>query len=88
MCKQHLLTYEQHMLYKEGMQTTALEKAVELLGSQAELARKIGKKQAHIWNWLHRDRKVPADMAMRIEEATAGKVTRHELRPDLYPEQQ
>lgn len=69
------------------MHTTALEKAVELLGSQAELARKIGKKQAHIWNWLHRDRRVPADMAMQIELATDGKVTRHELRPDIYPEQ-
>lgn len=69
------------------MQTTALEKAVELLGSQAELARKIGKKQAHIWNWLHRDRRVPADMAMKIEHATDGQVTRHDLRPDLYPEQ-
>ncbi len=68
------------------MQTTALEKAVEILGSQAELARKIGKKQAHIWNWLHRDRRVPADMAMQIELATDGKVTRHELRPDIYPE--
>lgn len=64
----------------------ALEKAVELLGSQAELARKIGKKQAHVWNWLHRDRRVPADMAMKIETATDGRVTRHDLRPDLYPD--
>lgn len=86
MGKQQMLTGKQQSLYKAGM-TDALVKAVALLGSQAELARKIGKKQAHIWNWLHRDHRVPADMAMRIEEATAGRVTRHELRPDLYPEQ-
>lgn len=62
-----------------------LEKAIAEVGSQAELARRIGKKQAHIWNWLNRDKCVPAEAVLLIEQATGGKITRHELRPDLYP---
>lgn len=64
---------------------TALQRAVEIAGSQAELARRIGKKQAHIWNWIHRDKQVPAEAVISIEGATEGAVTRTELRPDLYP---
>ncbi len=32
-----------------------------------------------------RNRGVPAERVLEIEAATEGKVTRHELRPDLYP---
>jgi DNA-binding transcriptional regulator YdaS (Cro superfamily) len=76
----------------------ALAKAVEIAGSQAELARRLREikqnpkiKQAHVWNWLNRDKQVPADMAIPIETAVADeltkepRVTRHDLRPDLYP---
>ena len=66
------------------MSQTPLEKAVEIAGSQAELARRIGKKQAHVWNWLNRDKEVPAESVLSIEAATAGKVTRHDLRPDIF----
>lgn len=62
----------------------ALQKAIKTAGSQAELARRIGKKQAHIWNWLHRDKTVPAESVLAIEMATAGRVSRHDLRPDLW----
>lgn len=67
------------------MPAKPLQRAIEEVGSQAELARRIGKKQAHVWNWLNRDKTVPAEAVLSIEEATGGKVTRHELRPDLYP---
>jgi DNA-binding transcriptional regulator YdaS (Cro superfamily) len=63
---------------------SALEKAVEIAGSQAELARRLGKKQAHIWNWLHRDKQVPAECVLAIESATDGAVTRYDLRPDVF----
>lgn len=69
------------------MSLNPLERAIAEVGSQAELARRIGKKQAHIWNWLNRDKAVPAEAVLPIEEATGGKVTRHELRPDLYPQE-
>ncbi len=75
----------------------SLQRAVDLLGSQAELAKAISKpdrviRQQHIWNWLNRDKKVPAEAVLSIEVATVlnGKplVTRHDLRPDLYPAEQ
>jgi DNA-binding transcriptional regulator YdaS (Cro superfamily) len=31
------------------------------------------------------DFKVPAERVLLIEAATGGRVSRHELRPDLYP---
>lgn len=65
-----------------------LEKAIDAVGSQAELAKALGVKPQHVWNWLHRDDKVPAEQVLPIETATGGKVSRHELRPDLYPKEQ
>lgn len=64
----------------------ALRRAVEIAGGQAALARKIGKTQAHVWNWLNRDGRVPAEVVLSVERAVDGRVTRHELRPDLYPQ--
>lgn len=64
-----------------------LERAIEIVGSQAELAKALGVKPQHVWNWLHRDNKVPAEQVLPIEKATDGKVTRHDLRPDLYPKE-
>lgn len=79
----------------------ALERAVTIAGSQAELARRVAShsgndrvKQAHIWNWLNRDKEVPAEMVLAVEAATADEKTgrplvlRHDLRPDLYPEKE
>lgn len=65
--------------------TSALEKAIEEVGSQAALAKALKVKPQHVWNWLNRDKHVPAEQVLPIEAATGGKVTRHELRPDLYP---
>ena len=68
----------------------ALQRAIDLLGSQAELAKAISSKdrpikQQHIWNWINRDKRIPAEAVIPIETATKGHVTRHELRPDIYP---
>lgn len=61
---------------------TPLQKAIDLAGSQTALARAIGKKQQHVEYWLRVD-KVPGEYVLSIERATG--VSRHELRPDLYP---
>lgn len=67
-----------------GTKNTPLQRAVTLAGSQTELARRIGVQQAHVWNWLNRSKgKVPGEYVISIEKATG--VSRHELRPDLYP---
>ena len=56
--------------------------------NEAAPTRKKPFRQQHIWNWLHRDKTVPAEAVLPIEAATKGKVTRHELRVDLYPEEE
>jgi DNA-binding transcriptional regulator YdaS (Cro superfamily) len=72
------------LLNEERPMTTPLHRAVALAGSQTELARRIGVKQMHVWNWLNRSKgKVPGEYVIPIEKATG--VSRHELRPDLYP---
>lgn len=68
----------------------ALRRAVEIAGGQTALAKKIGGgvKQAHVWNWLHRDKRVPAEFTIKIERATNGEVRARELRPDMYASHQ
>ena len=63
-----------------------IELAVEIVGGQSALARAIGGevKQAHVWYWLRRGGSVPAEHCGAIEAATNGKVTRAELRPDVF----
>lgn len=64
---------------------TPLERAIELVGGQSALARLCGVKQGHVWHWLRQAKRVPAERVIPIEMATKGAVTRHDLRPDLYP---
>ncbi len=64
---------------------TGIDKAIKALkGNQSELARKIGVTPQAVQQWS-KSGKVPAERVLDIEAATGGKVTRHELRPDLYP---
>lgn len=53
--------------------------------SQSDLARALGITPGMVWQWKTRLRRIPAERVLQIERATGGKVTRHELRPDLYP---
>ena len=67
-----------------------LSKVVQIAGGQAELARKCTQdgykvSQPKIWNWLNRDKKIPAEAVLPLQKAANGKVTCNELRPDLYP---
>jgi len=62
-----------------------LEKAIALAGgTQGALAEAIGKKQAHVWNWLNKY-PIPPEEVLRISKAVEYQVTPHELRPDIYP---
>lgn len=69
-----------------GIEEKPFAKAVRIVGSQTELARLCRTSQPRIWQCLHRNKVVPAELVLIIESATGGKVSRHELRPDLYPE--
>jgi DNA-binding transcriptional regulator YdaS (Cro superfamily) len=62
-----------------------IAKAIEILGSQTALAEACGVKQSHVWNWLNRDKVIRLENALLVERATNGKVTKEQIRPDLYP---
>jgi len=72
------------MRYYYYMNTTALKKAIDITGSQAALGQLIGSPQSTITTWLNRDKKVPAERCLAIQEATQGKVTVNDLRPDVF----
>ena len=66
----------------------ALAKAVRLLGSQVKTGRAIGVSPQAVSEVMRRGRRVPAEWCLKLEKATAGAVTAHALRPDLYPKEQ
>ena len=76
---------------KQYSKSEALQKAIAIAGGQSALARLLsnicGKniRQAHIFNWLNRDKEIPAEYVIPIEIAVKKLVTRYELRPDIYP---
>lgn len=65
-----------------------IDEVVRLAGGQAELARRCNTSQPRIWQCVHRNQKVPADLVIPFEKAVGGQVTRHQLRPDLYPSEE
>ena len=62
------------------MRDEALKRAIECAGGTAKLARALGIKPQAISQWT----RVPAERVLDVERATAAKVTRYELRPDIY----
>ncbi len=56
-----------------------LERAKERVGGQAELAKRIGVSAQAISQW----EEVPPLRVLAVEAASG--VSRHDLRPDLYP---
>lgn len=70
--------------------TVALSEAVEAAGGQTALARLLDPseevvKQQNVWSWLNSTKKAPGEWVIPIERATG--VSRHDLRPDLYPDE-
>ena len=62
---------------------TPLERAVEIAGGQSAFARLVGVKQPSVWAWLNHKKPLPAEYVLGVEAATG--VSRHDLRPDIYP---
>lgn len=69
----------------EVEKASALERAVAALkpATQAQLARVTGQQPQAVTRWM-RTGHVPAHHCLAIEEATAGAVTRYDLRPDVF----
>lgn len=64
----------------------AFEAAVAKAGSQVAIARICGVGQPAISKLLSRRRPLPAEHVLTVEAATG--VSRHDLRPDLYPREE
>lgn len=61
----------------------AILRACNAVGGQSALARKLNLgSQGTVSSWILRGR-LPAERVLEVEAATG--VSRHELRPDLYP---
>lgn len=66
------------------MSEKGLVRALEKAGSQSALARICGVTQPTVWGWINAGRKMlPGEYVLSVERATG--VSRHDLRPDLYP---
>jgi DNA-binding transcriptional regulator YdaS (Cro superfamily) len=63
----------------------ALVLAVNRIGGQAAMARLLEVAQPTVWGWLNRSdtKELAAEYVLKVEAAT--NVSRHDLRPDIYP---
>jgi DNA-binding transcriptional regulator YdaS (Cro superfamily) len=62
----------------------ALRHAVDRIGSQSAMSRLLGVTQPAVSGWLKESKHLPAEHVLKVEEATG--ISRHALRPDLYPD--
>lgn len=65
---------------------TPIERAIAKAGGLTRLAAQCSVSYQAVQKWLRTGR-VPAERVLAVERASGGEVTRHELRPDLYPEE-
>jgi DNA-binding transcriptional regulator YdaS (Cro superfamily) len=68
------------------MELNGIKKAIECLGSQSALAQALDVSPQFICQLANGSRPVPAKLVRKIETATAGQVTCHDLRPDIFGE--
>lgn len=54
----------------------------DVVEGPTELARRLGVRQSVVSNWKSRGQ-IPAERVLEVERVTG--VSRHDLRPDLYP---
>jgi len=69
---------------------TPIDRAISIMSSQQALADAISTParpitQSHVSYWKRTGR-LPAEYVLSVEAATG--ISRHELRPDLYPEEE
>lgn len=67
----------------ESRPETSATAAVRAAGGQTALARALGIAQSTVATWLSRGNELPAKFVIPVEQAFG--ISRHELRPDLYP---
>ena len=69
------------------MSTSALNRALAVFdGNQSKFADAIGTSQQLVSYWVRKSRPMPAEFVLKTEEVTG--ISRHDLRPDIYPREQ
>jgi DNA-binding transcriptional regulator YdaS (Cro superfamily) len=61
----------------------SISNAVEIVGGKSALATLCGVTPQAVFKWVDKN-KAPADRCIQIEKLTKGKVTRYDLRPDVF----
>lgn len=62
---------------------SGIKRAVQVLGTQAQLARSINVTKQAVTFWMNGSRTPSAETAIDIERATRGLVTVEDIRPDI-----
>jgi DNA-binding transcriptional regulator YdaS (Cro superfamily) len=71
------------MVETTRIELDALKQAIDAAGSQSELARLLGVSTTSVWKMVNNAKRMSAEFVLKAEQATG--VSRHDLRPDLYP---
>lgn len=66
------------------LEKQALEDAINLVGGQTALAKKLGVKQQTVFVWLKKG--LPLKRVLEVENATDHKISRYQLKPLFYPQ--
>jgi DNA-binding transcriptional regulator YdaS (Cro superfamily) len=66
----------------DGAENTAIARAIDAAGGAAQLAKLCDVSYEAVRKW-RKQRKPPAERVLEIERYT--QVSRHDLRPDIYP---
>ena len=78
-------TLDIHLKLRFSIAMSAIKQVVDdFSGGQAALARELGISPQAVSQWVRGRRPVPPRLAIRIESATGGAVSRHDLRPDIF----
>lgn len=64
-----------------------IQKCINKLGSMAAVGFVGGVSPSMVWKMLHDKAPVTSTAVIPLEIAMEGEVTRHQLRPDLYPQE-
>lgn len=64
------------------MKNKPVQKAISIIGNVAKTAREMGVNRAAIYWWAENG--CPPDRVLKLESLTGNKITRYELRPDIY----
>lgn len=81
-----MLTINKHNVYYVDMEIKVIDKAISFFGEHGAQGRFADAMNVHpmvVSQW--KKRQVPAEYVLTVEEVCENTVSRHELRPDLYP---